>query len=274
MKKILFLSSLLLSGSVFAQKGGMITVGEVPRKVQKPDRKERSKSAQAGYGENSLTLGITSFLGGNTPVMYERVIAGPLTLQVGAGVTSRSFTSLYGEGLLDDNHKEGRYFDRQPSGTNITDDYSNYDFRKALPGWSFSLSPRVYFNDEALDGKFLGILADYRSYRWATQMLDPGPRAGNTVSSIDYFDDFTSQTQTETQKGVDLSIVYGLHQEYAKHVAVSYVLGFGIRFSESVRQDLGYVRNTNGDYQYVNQTVDFSNRRLLFTAQMNIGGWW
>ncbi len=276
----LLLGLLLWPTLVPAQGRNMITVGEVPKRVEKPQKpapyqksrrtQEGRREAQMGYGKNSLLVGMVSFMGGNTPVLYERTLTGPLTLQVGAGVTSRSFTSLYGETMLTGEKKEGRIFDRN-GGVNINDEYSDYDNRSAVPGWSFSLSPRVYIKgDDALDGRFVGFLAEHRTYRWKAQMLD----VMVPVTPREHSQDFTQNTQLETQQSTDLSFVFGRHEQYVKHIAMGYVFGIGMRLSKSVRQDLGYYRNAGGEDHYANETVEFTNRRLLITIQVNVGGWW
>src|SRR5215217_3292707 len=102
----------------------------------------RSRSHQDD-GKNSLTMGVASMLNGYIPFYYERTILPMLTVQVGAGITFRSYLNDFGMLLYDDGDKTD--FFKGANRSDISDKYYAYKYRKMSLGQYFSVAPKVYF---------------------------------------------------------------------------------------------------------------------------------
>jgi hypothetical protein len=225
------------------------------------------KGSHAGEGKNSLTLGVISWFNGYVPVYYERSLLSMLSIQGGIGITTRNFGGDFGTLLESD--EESLHFDHSQD---IPDDYTHYKFRNTQPGLYLSLSPRVYYDDDIMDGNYIAPLFSYRLNRYSAQMAD------ETVEAIYKDDDrliqHTSATFSEHIRYLDLGFTWGGVRQNRNHLTIGYSLGLGVRSAKGERLDIGMMEGADGKNHYVNQVYDYDKTKFFMTFNLNVGGWW
>ena len=257
--------SVLLAGTFQSNAQKMIT-------FESHEVHAHSRTASSD-GKNSVTMGIVSWINGYTPVYYERAVAGILSIQAGAGFTSRSYMNDLGMAIWNDGNQNS---DRFNGSDDIEDHYEYYKFRKATIGTYFSIAPKIYFGeDNLMNGVYVAPMLEYKSYRYRAQLADITQPAADYYSSYD--DDRTiphvKDEVKEHMNCMDLTIHVGGHYQSRSHLAIGWSIGFGARHSSSERLDIGKVADSNGDYYYANNIVSYSKTKPLFTFNFTMGGW-
>lgn len=221
-------------------------------------------------GKNSLTIGMLSWLNGYVPVYYERTLTSFLSLQVGGGATMRSYGNDFGQ-IVHGDEGESEYFGYGSEYSNVTDKYESYKYRKSNLGYYLSASPRIYFNENVLDGFFLGPVIEYKKFNYATQRVN---ELTTDMSALDESEVPRNGVKfDETMKCLDFTLNIGGHFQSENHMVVAWNFGFGVRNLSATRLDIGYANDGNGNFVYTDAVRDYSKVRPLLTFDFRIGGW-
>lgn len=189
--------------------------------------------------ESILKIAPLSFISGYIPFYYEREIKPYLSIQAGAGLTTRNYL----KGWLSDINESNNTPDEQltwnsPAATSENNMLSRYDYmnRKASPGYYLSLQPRIYFASEGLEGGYLGISFDYFHYASKHKKIIGGPMNDAPAFSEDFFKEFENIS--------DILVSFGNQRLYDR-ISLEYAIATGLRNIHS--QHYAYT-NHNGDY--------------------------
>lgn len=228
------------------------------------------KSESDNPGKNSLTIGVLSWFNGYIPVHYERRLTNFLSVQVGGGITMRSYGNDFGQ-LVHEDGRESNFFNSGNSAlTDVTDKYESYLYRKTRPGYYLSVSPRVYFSDNVMDGFTLAPMLEYKQFRYAAQLADVKATDASAYEEGDV--PRVSEIFGESMKCLDFTMNVGGHYQSDNHMVLAWNVGFGIRNLDAKRLDLGYSSDM-GATRYINAVHAYSKVRPLLTFDLRIGGW-
>jgi len=257
---------LLLSAEAGAQK--MITFES---RSSSSSSRGRYKSARGEDGKNSLTVGVGSMLNGYIPVYYERTLFSVLTIQVGAGITFRSFPNDLGAAIYSDGENSSNF--NGAYNNDIIDKYSSYKYRKSSMGQYFSIAPKVYFNESALNGAYIGPMLEYKRFKYKAQLADVSKEAGYYYSEESV--PRVAETMNEQMTCIDYTFNVGGHFQAAGHLAIGWNVGIGGRTLNAERLDVGILYDNMGGNSstFVNATNKFSSTRPLFVFNFTMGGW-
>lgn len=255
----------LIAADAGAQK--MITFES--RSVSSHSRRGRSRHDD---GKNSLTMGIASMFNGYIPFYYERTLLPMLTVQVGAGITFRSYLNDFGMLLYDDGNNTD--FFKGANRSDISDRYYSYKYRKTSLGQYFSIAPKVYFRESALNGAYIGPMLEYKNFRYKAQLADVTVDPDNYYHSSDDRDlPRASQTMDEQMKCLDVTFNIGGHFQASGNLAVGWNVGIGARNISSERLDVGRITDVMGADHFANVARKYTATRPLFVFNFTMGGW-
>jgi hypothetical protein len=262
MKKI-FLSLLALCTALpFAGSAQKIITFE-----SKPIKNEKSK--KESYGNNSITLGLGSFLNGYTSLYYERTATRFMSVAVGAGFTYRSYMNDFGAIVWSDGKNSNL-----PGAYDIEDDYSSYKYRKSTPGFYASIAPHFYFNDAPLDGFYLAPMVEMKQYKYEARLADvtvPVDNYGYSYKDADV--PRSTGSMSEHMNCIDLTFNTGGHYELHNHLSVGWNIGLGLRHLNAERLDIAVADNGTGGFSYVNSVHSYTATRPLVQFNFVMGGW-
>ncbi len=194
-----------------------------------------SPSAKKTYsaGNQIVKIDPLGFIFGKIPVSYERRLSDLFSVQLSAGLTSKNYLRSFWqneEAEFNDDYSSNN--PNMPAGyTDQTDPLYNYDHRKADLGYTVSIQPRVYLNEEALEGSFFGLGLSMSRYNFSTPGLVP------TTSGLE----FTGPTKKEYEKIKDITVYFGWQRLYDR-ISLEYSTGLGIRKTDGVK----YIAGSNG----------------------------
>ncbi|MGZ5192099.1 MAG: hypothetical protein ACXWCZ_13910 [Flavisolibacter sp.] len=200
-----------------------------------------AKKKKRSSEQNIIKIAPLGFLFGNIPLFYERSINDFLSVQVGAGVTTRNYLREWVSNIGEDDNVESA--DGKTTWNGTQGDYSNYnsanDFenRKSSLGYLFSIQPRIYFESEGLDGYFIALSYEKARYNFSSRMIETGLAIGEPKYTDQYFkeyDDFS-----------DIAVNTGVQTLYDK-ISVEYTVGVALRSKKGIRY--AYTQDYSGNY--------------------------
>ncbi|HRO41530.1 MAG TPA: hypothetical protein PL009_01755 [Flavipsychrobacter sp.] len=278
LRKFLKLSPLLvvvlLPFASFAQQ----TISFGPEEENTSFNKRRKQKKEV-Y-KNSVTLGIVSAINGYTPVYYERALTSFLSVQVGAGITYRSFGNDFGQIIWNDG-KNSELVENGVAGMQDVDDqYYHYKHRKAALGSYFSVAPKIYFSDNVMDGFYLAPTVEWKMYRFNAQMANTNKSLEEIQNSYSYFsfdsDDRnipkTSNKLAESMNCLDISLMVGGHYQRANRLTIGWNISLGLRKANSKRLDIYTVDDANGKSYFRNNVRTYDSMKPLISANLVLGG--
>lgn len=222
--------------------------------------------------QNSITIGVASWFNGYIPIYYERALNDVLSIQGGIGVTTRSFGNDLGYIVSGDEGKNSPNFAYYPN-SDIDDSYEHYKYRHVVPSLYLSIAPKIYYDDDVMDGKYISLMCEMKQFRYRAQKVDehlmPGLYADPTD---DRLLPHTSQYQDEKVNCLDFTVNVGGHLQTRKNVVIGWSTGVGIRIASSERLDIGIVRDGVNPDHYTNGVVDYNKTKFLFTFNFIVGG--
>ncbi len=115
--------------------------------------------------ENIIKISPLGFVSGSFPLLYERVLNDFISVQAGAGLTSRNYLRGAIQNVSESNELQYPWPDGQ--GTyDLADPLFNFDHRKPALGYVLCLQSRFYFDSDAPDGAYFGISLDQSRYNF------------------------------------------------------------------------------------------------------------
>lgn len=231
--------------------------------------------------KNTITIGLVSALNGYTPFYYERKITNFLSIQVGAGITYRSIGNDFGQVTWNDG-KNSEFTDNSGSEIqDVADQYYHYKYRKSQIGNMLSLSPRIYFSDNCMEGFFLAPAIEWKSYKYKAQMADENKttadKGNGNYSTWEFEDDDrnvprSGQKMKEHMNCLDITVNIGGMYQTKNKLAIGWNVGLGLRSAHSSRLDVYTLGNSSGFPYYRNNERQYNTLRPLCTVNLLIGG--
>lgn len=226
--------------------------------------KKSSKQREVEEIKRSVSVGLLSPFSGYLPFYYEQRLTDFLSIQAGAGVTFRSYMNDFGMMIWNDGKSDdGGYGD-------VEDQYYHYKYRKASLGYYFSLSPKIYYTDDCMDGFYIAPSFEWKFYRYKAQLADetvPGAYVDDD-RDLPRIDD----VMKENMNCFDVTLKIGEHYESKKNVIIGWSLGAGIRKISGTRLNVYTEDDGTGTYYYRNGENKLDGVRPYFTFNFTIGG--
>jgi hypothetical protein len=220
MKKIVLAIALLTVSKteVIAQGDKSTTViifNDDKKQVSLKERRKKSRENET----NIIKIAPLGFLSGTFPIYYERKFSDLFSVQLGFGITStnyfRLFTYTGGERNVEITYPW--------TNSNLYDQSQDLSESKNLiykSGTLFSIQPRLYLSNEALEGSFMGISYDSYSYTIVAKkgVLSTG---GSSLS-------FTGVDVDQTETFRDIMVSFG-GQWINNHISIEAGTALGVR---------------------------------------------
>jgi hypothetical protein len=230
---------------------------------QKEENRTKSNKKRTGYQQNIIKISPLSFISGVVPVYYERAINSTFSVQVGAGITTRNYIR---EAVLEAG--EGKIGTSKTvwSDGKTNEDYSNENFydntkdeRKPALGYFVAIEPRVYFDDDGMEGSFIGLSLSRTNYKFNQNKVQTGtPTAGSVV--------FTNNKFAEFENFTDALVTFGNQVLYDK-VSLEYNAGIGLRKINGKR----YAYSQTGFGKYIDGETTYNKTNIAFNLSLKIG---
>ena len=213
---------------------------------------------------NIIKISPLSFISGFVPVYYERELNSFLSIQVGAGITTRNYVKGWFNNIGDEeDFNQGETTWSAPGNEGNSNQLDPYDYATRKPdiGYCFSIQPRIYFESEGMDGSFIGISYDYYHYANSQKKIVPGPGNGGGAPV------FSGNTFKEYEKFSDISAYFGTQTLYDR-IALEYSFGIGLRNIKA--QQYAYTNDfVTGDY--IDGVMNTKKTKLAFNLAIKVG---
>ena len=214
------------------------------------DRSKTSKTTKrkAAPQNNIIKVAPTGIFVGQIPLIYERKLTSSISVQVSAGLTAQNYIrTLFAKAsqIASDGSSSSSnlpWADQAPGASDYAEDIYNFERRKAEMGTMFSIQPKFYLDDDALDGSYVGFSFSNYNYKFST------PGAKYSSSSSNYIS-FTGPLKNESEKITDFMIHYG-HQGINGHFSIEYSSAIGLRKVSGEKYGATY------DYSGTNKIYD------------------
>ncbi len=255
MKKTLLLAaSIAFVSSSFAQKKSVIVLGG------SKSSNSNSNSKHTKYQEPSMAIkvGALNFISGNLPICFEKEYKN-FGFLVGAGPTCRRFLdNSFGSSLLDESSIEYSW----GKNSNISNVHNPFDYADDRPKFTYSTgyyliaNPRYYYNEEGMDGGYVGIQIVKSQYTYRTS------------GSSDYYgvNSYTYDNQTGRDRYTDLTVQWGAQYGENKFI-FEWFTGMGIRFKDEERFAFAYDNSNN----LITGTANVNKAAIHFDLGLRMG---
>ncbi len=224
MKKLIFTLTflILLTTALYAQE-------TVYFKTDKGNSSKRKKKEKVSSELNIIKIAPLSFIGGNLPIYYERSITPTFALQVGVGITMKNYIN----NILSEKDNGGNGGNNYPSkvinwqdGTLNTysdqSDNTNLELnRKSKTGYLFAIEPKIYFENEGLEGTFISFAFNTAKYNNTVNKIKTGTSTSSNAV-------LTSSTFEGYEKVSNFLVNYG-NQTLYDHISLEYSVGIGLK---------------------------------------------
>lgn len=197
--------------------------------------------------KNIMKFSPISFISGSYFLDYERMITPNFSVQLGLGVTNRPLSPTRSLGAINLNYDD--LFE--------TSNFNDFTYRNFRTGFYSSLSTRLYFHKDNMNGMYAGLKTTHRTFvndSWNYVVTD----AGKTHRDPE-------QLTRENFKANDIIFNFG-YQENFDILSLEIFIGSGIRFIKSQQHQA--VRMDNN---YINQTKDVDYNNALFDFGLRVG---
>lgn len=201
----------------------LIGMAQETTKKENKINEDYNPGTKVNEKNNVLKFAPLSFISGNFPIMYERRLGKFFSMQFAAGLTHRNYSRSVFANISEPNinypFETGfNFYDR----TDAIYDFTNRD---AKLGYSFSIQPKLYFNNKAPEGAYLSMSYDFYRYNFGI----PGivrDSLGGTNPVISYR--HKGAMKKEYENISDMMVYFG-YQDFYDQLTVDYVIGIGIR---------------------------------------------
>lgn len=181
--------------------------------------RSKAKTKKKDELKNVIKVAPTGVFVGQIPLIYERRLTPNISVQVGFGLTSQNYVRT---AFIKANQKnittEYPWIDSDPYESDYADELYKFDKRKSAIGTMFTIQPKFYLDDDAIDGHFIGFSYSNINYKFTY------PKAtlsgGNLV--------FNGSPQSEKETITDFMLHYG-SQSINGHFSFEYSSAIGLR---------------------------------------------
>ena len=255
MKKIILINILLMSAFFSFSQDTVYFAKNITNSSGKKTKRSSEK--------NIVKIAPLSFISGYIPLYFEREITPFFSLQLGAGITTRNYLKEWANNFDFSDNENVKNTWSTPGNEGNDNYYSSNDFknRQSALGYYFSIQPRIYFENEGMDGSFIGISYDRFRYNSSSYKIINGSFGtdGNPV--------FSSSTFKEYENVSDVSAIFGTQSLY-DHIAIEYSAGIALRNVSGRRYAYTNDRNSG---QYIDGYSDSKKTTPAFTFSIKVG---
>jgi hypothetical protein len=229
---------------------------------QRQSKNGYTKKQKRSSEQNIIKLSPLSILNGFIPVYYERELNSTFAIQAGIGVTSRNYLKEWTNKAQEDNGdlQTTKWSDGTVDDYTDYSDYYNYKQRKSALGYFVAVEPRVYFENEGLEGSFIGLSLSRANYKFNANKITTGV----AVTTSD--PKFTTGTFAEFENITDVLVTYGYQTLYDK-VAIEYNLGLGLRKLKGER----YAYGQDNSNKWIDGVSTIDKTKLGFNFSIKLG---
>jgi len=266
MKKIILI--LLMSIPVFAiaQSNTKDTVIRITLDNGKNDKHKKKASTE----KNIIKFAPLGFLTGTFPVYYEHVVSNFFSVQTGLGFTSRnyvrSFIQKTSQDASDNSNLNINYpWDPIEPISDLSEKSYNFQYRSTKPGFMFSVQPRLYFENDAPDGVYMGVSYDFYRYNFNTS----GMRRVDTINNRNVTQR-GGPLKKEFENISDFMVTFGYHDVY-DHLSVDYSIGMGIRNVSGIKYFYAIEDYGNPPITPLQGITDYKQTAFNFNLGIKIG---
>ena len=223
------------------------------------------KKTKHSSEQNIIKIAPLAFISGYVPLYYEREINPFLSLQVGAGITTRNYLNEWANNLEFSKNVTAKNTWTVPGneGNENYYDGNNFDNRTASTGYYFSFQPRIFFENEGLDGAFIGISYDRFRYNSSSFKIVNG--ASGQDGPL-----FSNEQFKEYENISDISAVFGTQALY-DHIAVEYSVGLALRNVKGRQYAYTIDRNTS---EFTDGYSDTKKTTPAISISIKVGYHW
>lgn len=189
--------------------------------------------------DNVIKVAPTGIFVGQFPLMYERRFTDNISVQVGAGLTNQNYIRTVAIETQDPalDSKNNPWYNQFSGSDEAPSIYTFKNNRKANMGTMFSIQPKIYIDDDALDGKYVGFSFSQSTYKFT---IPAGIIVNNDLS-------FSGALQNEQEKVTDFMVHFG-SQNLNGHFVLEYSTALGLRKVSGTKYGVSIDNNTNKIY--------------------------
>lgn len=191
--------------------------------IFKTNTKKNTRNKRSSEN-NIIKIAPLGFISGRLPISYEKRITDFFSLQLTGGVTFRN----YSRNFLKETFAGGNNYDSEntkyqikalPTGVDDkTDPLYVFNSRKTNIGYMLSLQPRLYFDNDGLEGSFIALSADLYNYKYSIPgLVDNGFELKHTGTN-----------KNESENIFDIMAIWGWQTLY-DNLSLEYTVGVGLR---------------------------------------------
>jgi hypothetical protein len=196
--------------------------------------------------KNIIALEPTDILTGNYVLTFERKFSSKFSLEIGAGITGRNFYYNHLNRNADSNVRHWHYVDSLSWSGNIS--AKSYktptNARKYNIGFSVQVTPKFYFNNKGLLGKYIGIRAEYALYSSTAPAIGIEGKLDTVISNF----------KPESLHKINLTAIYG-DNIMMKRLSIGYYIGFGATYINESTAGYYQIYNDFGGYDHHNGMI-------------------
>ena len=206
---------------------------------------------------NIIKIAPLGFVSGVIPVYYERKLTDMISIQAGAGLTMRNYLrSLMVKSDL------GTIDITNNSQTNdIAAPYYEFTYRKATTGFMYAIQPRVYFDDEGLEGTFIGLSYTNSKFNFNSQ----GVTSYNLGTAV-----FNNNMHAEYETLSDIFVTIG-SQSLMDKLTTEWTLEFGVRNIKGSKYVAYPKYDNNGNTTVSDGMKDYAKANVFFNIGFKVG---
>lgn len=189
-----------------------------------------AKRKTAGDG-NIVKIAPLGFIGGVFPLSYERRINDFITVEAAGGLTHRNY--VRGAFVKEEGVDVKQYpWGAAAAGEDEAEPAYNYDYRTPKIGFTYRIMPKIYFEEEAPEGSYIGLQYNFLKYKFSIPKYQ-----GTVLSGYSH-----SGAPVEEYENVTDYMVYFGRQIVNNRITVESASGIGLRQVNGTK----YVATANG----------------------------
>ena len=205
---------------------------------------------------NVIKISPLAFLSGKLPLNYERSITDLLSVQLGVGLTSKNYVGTAWLSALETSEASSgsnesvkvTHSPLPPGAIDESEALYGFETRIAKPGYLFTVQPRLYFDQEGVEGSFIGVAYEYYRYNYQVPTFTMGDDSYSAQGSL--IDEF--------EKISDLMVYFGWQNVYDR-LTFEYSAGVGKRSAKGSKYEAGYQDENfySGMNRYTRSVLNF-----------------
>lgn len=246
---IVFLT-MCLDNSSFAQYSNKKDSTTVIIFNDAPNKKSKKKSNE----DNIIKIAPLGFLSGAFPLLYERRVTDFLSIQLGAGLTHHNYVRQLLSGASDP--KITYPWPDNNSYIDLAEPIYNFDYRKAKMGYTVSVQPRIYFDNDAMEGGFMGLSFDYYKYNFSI------PGAVSKDGSVS----FAGADKKESETIKDFMVHFG-YQTLYDNITLEYSTAIGLRTINGTK----YAAWQDNNGSFMDGLATYKQNPIAFNIGIKVG---